>query len=280
MQSIFESILIWIKENIDKILFFFISAIIILIIYFILKKYIIRLKKKEQIDEVNAKNLIRLFKIVGYTFGTIFLAIAFAQELSYFAGIITVAGGTVIGFAAMSTLGNLIAGVLIIIRKPFKVGDRIFFKKRIADVIDIKLIYTVLKDLNNVKIFVPNQKLLKEEIENYGEENILRREIKVSIDYNEDPRKVEKAFFEVVGKFTNILKSPEPRVDIYEFLDYAIQYRLLVYINTSKIIPKIDFDLRRAIYYTFKDYQIGLVTPSIYKKVSSRISEDTIIPES
>ena len=267
MQTIFDDIWTWVIENFDQILFFSISLIVIYIVYLLLKNNIVRLKKKEKIDEINARNLIRLFKIVGYSLGIIALSIAFAQELSYFAGILTVAGGTVIGFAAMSTLGNLIAGVLIVIRKPFKAGDRIKFKNRVADVIDIRLIYTLLNDLNNVKIFIPNQKLLKVEIENFGQENILRREIKVSIGYDEDPRKVEKAFFEVAEKFTNILKSPEPRVDVYDFLDYAIQYRLIVYINSSKIIPKIDFDLRKAIYYTFKEYNIDLITPSLFKKI-------------
>lgn len=191
------------------------------------------------------------------------IAIQFAETLSLFTGLITVSAGTVIGFASMNTLGNLIAGIIIIASKPFRVGDRIYFLERIADVIDIKLIYTLLEDIDGVRISVPNQKLIKEEIQNFGSHKILRREIFITPGYDVDPRLVDKALIEAAEKFDNILQYPKPRVDVYEFLNNAVKYRLIVFINNSKIIPKFDFQIKKAVYYTCEDYKIDIRTPTL-----------------
>lgn len=272
-QNFIENLFGWLIENIDRLISVLIVIVIIILIYFVLKTQINRLKKKEKLDESNARNIIRLLKIISYTIALIIFSLLFAQELAYFTGIISIAGGTVIGFAAMNTLGNLIAGIIIVTRKPFQVGDRILYKKRVVDVLDIKLVFTKMEDLNRVKIFVPNQKLIKEEIENYGKDEILRREIFVSIGYEKDPRMVEKVLLEIAAKFTNLLTDPAPRVDLYDFLDYAIQYRLLVFIKNSRIIPKIDYDLKKAIFYSFKDYDLELVTPTILQLRESKAQE-------
>lgn len=76
------------------------------------------------------------------------------------AGFLALAGGTIIGFASMNTIGNVIAGTIVLISKPFKIGDRILFNKQFADVVPIDLIYTRMKTLDNVLISVPNQQLL------------------------------------------------------------------------------------------------------------------------
>ncbi|MGM0469415.1 MAG: mechanosensitive ion channel domain-containing protein [Promethearchaeati archaeon] len=183
--------------------------------------------------------------------------------MSLFTGLITVSAGTVIGFASMNTLGNLIAGIIIIAIKPFKVGDRIYFLERIADVIDIKLIYTLLEDVDGVRISVPNQKLIKEEIQNFGSHKILRREIFITPGYGVDPRLVEKALIGAAEKFDNILQYPKPRVDVYEFLNNAVKYRLIVFINNSKIIPRFDYQLKKAVYYICEDYKIDIRTPTL-----------------
>ncbi|MBD3212271.1 MAG: mechanosensitive ion channel [Candidatus Lokiarchaeota archaeon] len=220
----------------------------------------------------------RLFKLVVYIIVLTIIAIQFAETLSLFTGLITVSAGTVIGFASMNTLGNLIAGIIIIASKPFKVGDRIYFLNRIADVIDIKLIYTLLEDIDGVRISIPNQKLIKEEIQNFGSHKILRREIFITPGFDVDPRLVEKALIEAAEKFDNILQYPEPRVDVYEFLDNAVKYRLIVFINNSKIIPRFDYQLKKAVYYTCEDYKIDIRTPELIEMNEARFDQEPFNP--
>ena len=271
-----KNIINWFNEYIIPLTFTIITIIIAYIIYLFLKKQILRLKRKERIDHSNSKNLINFLKISLSIFVIVILSVHFSETFGLLTGIFTVAGGTIIGFAAMNTLGNIIAGLIIMVSKPFKVGDRIMYNKKLADIVEIKLVYTILKDIDGVSISVPNLNLLKGEIQNYGQDRILRRNIKISVGYDVDPRLVEKALLDAATKFKNILKYPEPRVDLYDYLDYAIQYRLIVYINNSKLIPKFDYDLRKAVYYSCQDYKIYLATPSLIKSVNQNKSHDIV----
>lgn len=256
----------WFLEYSIPFLISGLSIIVAYIIFRLIIKQLKRMEKKGAIDESNAKSLRRIFKIVISIVILVIIAVQFSETLSLFAGIITVGTSTVIGFASMNTIGNLLAGIIIVVTKPFKVGDRIYFLKRIADVVDIKLIYTILEDIDGVQISIPNQKLLQNEVQNYGVNKILRRRIYVTAGYNIDPEKVESALLKTATDFPNILQFPQPRVDVYEFLDNAIKYRLIVFINNSKLIPKLDFQLKKAIYYSLNKAGIDLRTPLLLEE--------------
>jgi len=269
----FQNIADFFIANIGPFITAGLTIFIAYLIYYVIKKQINRLQKIERIDESTAQNMLRLCRLVIFILVLTLITIQFAETLSLFAGLITVSAGTVIGFASMNTLGNLIAGIIIIMSKPFKVGDRIYFSEKIADVVDIKLIYTVFEDIDGVRISIPNQKLLKTEIQNFKQHKILRRAIFITAGYNVDPRLVEKASLETVERFSNVLKYPQPRVDLYDFLDNTIKYRIIVFINNSKIIPKFDFQLRKAIYYAFEDYKIDMRTPVLIEHFNESLDE-------
>jgi small-conductance mechanosensitive channel len=88
--------------------------------------------------------------------------------LGAISGVLTLLGGTILGFAAINTIGNAIAGFIVMTSRPFRIGDRILFKGQFADVIAIELIYTKIETLDKVLVSVPNQEMLKTEIENLG----------------------------------------------------------------------------------------------------------------
>ncbi|MFO8018336.1 MAG: mechanosensitive ion channel family protein [Promethearchaeia archaeon] len=268
-QTILEDIADWFTINILPFGVSIATLLISYVIYLIIKNSIQRLAKKGFIIKNTAKNLISLIQILIITIDFIVISIQFGETFGFLAGILTAAGGTIIGFASINTLGNLIAGLIIMTGKPFEVGDRIMFIGKLADIIKIKLMFTILEDINGVTITVPNQKMLKKEIENYGKNKVLRREVKITADYDTDPDKVEKALLEAAEGFNNILQFPEPRVELYEFDDYAIIYRLLVYINNSKIIPNFDYDLRKAVFLSCKNYGVEIRTPTLIQRVGS-----------
>lgn len=276
-QTLLDQMAGWINENFSPILFSILTVIISSILYMIIKKQVSRLKRKEKITETNAKNLLSLLKIAIYIIVLIVLSIQFTELFGTLAGVFTVAGGTIIGFAAMNTIGNIIAGLIVILSRPFEVGDRIKYLDRLADVVDIKLVYTVLKDVDGVIISVPNQELLKTEIKNYGKDRILRRKIYANIGYDAELETVEKALLEAASKFKTILKFPEPRVDVYELGDFAVKYRLIVYVNNSKILPKFNHDLRKEVLLTCRKYGLDLSTPSLIKSVETNPNKDVPI---
>ena len=267
----------WFSNNYIRILITTLILVISYVIYYLIAKVIGKKEKKGRINHETAKNLKNIIKISVAILAFTAITLQYQEVLEPFASVWTVAGGTVLGFAAINTIGNLIAGLIVILTKPFAVGDRIKYKGRLADVQEIKLVYTLLEDIDGVKISVPNQKLLKEEIENYGKDMIIRREIFFTAGYDDMPKRVKKVIIGATKSFKPILKFPEPRVDLVDFLDYAVKYRLIVFINNSKIIPKFDHQLRESVFYECRDNGIDLSTPMMVDtKLQSK--ENTSIP--
>jgi small-conductance mechanosensitive channel len=186
--------------------------------------------------------------------------------LGAISGVLTILGGTIIGFAAINTIGNAIAGFIVMTSRPFRIGDRILFKGQFADVIDIELIYTKIQTLDNVLVSVPNQEMLKTEIENFGKEKTIRRQVKITPGYEYGSQEVEQVLLEAARKVPRVLSSPEPYVRITEFKDYAIEYTLYVYINEIKKMREIDAELYKAVLESCKRKNIDIRTALLLRQ--------------
>jgi MscS family membrane protein len=117
----------WIFDNLIPLIITTLPIIISFIIYFIIKKQIRRFEKKEKLSEATARNLIKVVKylIILIIFSAIFFQ--FAESLGLVIALFPLVGGTIICFAAMTTIGNAIAGFIVMISRPFSVGDRILY---------------------------------------------------------------------------------------------------------------------------------------------------------
>ena len=175
-------------------------------------------------------------------------------------------GGTIIGFAAINTIGNAISGLIVMTSRPFEVGDRIFLNEQFADVVAIDLIYTKMLTLDNVLVSVPNQELLKVEIDNYGKKKVVRRHCTVTPGFEYGSLDVEKALLEAASKVKGVLKEPKPYVWITKFQNYAVEYNLYVFINDIKRLPEIDAELHRKVLETCKEHRIDISTPLLLKQ--------------
>ncbi|MFX1569221.1 MAG: mechanosensitive ion channel family protein [Promethearchaeota archaeon] len=266
-QNIIDVILGWIITNWQAILTVILAIIIGWLIFIIFRKQIKRLQKQEKLAEQTAKNLLRVSKILIILIIVSMILVQFVEAIGLITSLFTLVGGTIIGFAAISTFGNAIAGIIIMTSRPFVVGDFITYNNRIAEVYEIKLIYTVLIDFDRIKISIPNQKLLSDETENLGKNNVIRRKIKITADYSEDRLKVEKALLEAVEGIPEILKNPKPFVAITDFQNFAIEYTLFVFINDIKSMRRIEFNLRTSVLDSMNKYNIDISTPSIVKSI-------------
>jgi small-conductance mechanosensitive channel len=173
----------------------------------------------------------------------------------------------VIGFAAINTIGNALAGLIVMTSRPFVVGDRIFFNGQFADVVAIDLIYTKMLTLDNVLVSIPNQELLKAETDNYGKKRVIRRHCTVTPGFEYDSADVEKALLEAAGKVQGVLEEPKAYVWITRFQNYAVEYTLYVFISDIKRLPEIDAELHRKVLETCKEHEIDISTPMLLKQV-------------
>jgi small-conductance mechanosensitive channel len=260
----------WLLANWQSLAISVISAVVVYVAYRLLSKEITKLEKRNKLEENVAFSLRRAFK---WFFVLIAIGIVIAQfgfDVGLIAGFMALAGGTIIGFASMNTIGNAIAGIIVMVSKPFKIGDRIFFNKQFADVVAIDLIYTRMKTLDNVMISVPNQQLLTTEIDNYGKKSAVRRSCSVTIGYELSSEIVEKVLLEAAAKVEGVLKEPEPYVWVTNLYNFSVEYTLYVFISQIKMLPLIDSRLKRTVLDVCKQHGIDLTTPNLIQSVSGK----------
>lgn len=273
LSDFFSSFYELVSSNLYKIVFSTIAVIIIYVVYKLLTRQITKLKEQRRLEENIAFTLKRIFQWLSLL---IILTVVFAQfgiEIGIVAGLFALASGTIIGFAAMNTIGNAIAGIIVMISRPFKIGDRILFKNQFADVVAIDLIYTRMKTLDNVMISVPNQELLTSEIDNYGKKTIVRRSCSITAGYELTSKQVERALLEVATEVEGVLKEPKSYVWITNFGDFAVEYTLYVFTNQIKRIPEIDATLKKVVLETCKRYNIDISTPRLIQRVEDNTNE-------
>jgi len=149
--------------------------------------------------------------------------------------------GIAIGFAAKDTLSNLIAGVLLIIDRPFEVGDRIEVwtaptgSSTWGDVIDIGLRATKIKTTDNIVIVIPNNEIMKRDIINYTIiTSKIRVRINIGVAYDTDIEKVKELIIKVANLAEWIAKDPAPKVFVRNFGESSVDLQLRVWINDAR----------------------------------------------
>jgi len=258
----------WISSNLGRIVFSAAAIIIVFVVYKLLTRQITRLKEQRKLEDNIAFTLKRVFQwIAGLAIIVVIIA-QFGIEVGIIAGFLALAGGTIIGFAAMNTLGNAIAGIIVMTSRPFQIGDRIYFNNQFADVVAVDLIYTRMRTLDNVLVSVPNQELLKSEIDNYGKKTNVRRSCSITAGYALDPKNVEIALLEAASKVEGVLKEPKPYVWITEFGNFSVEYTLYVFVNQIRSLPKIDADLKRTVLETCRRHEIDISTPRLLRRIN------------
>ena len=231
LENIFHALMIILLASPAK------DFLLILLEYF--EKNIID-KTKTKVDDI-------IFDLINKFSGAIIYATAVVLALDIL-GInvmpfIAGAGvaGIAIGFAAKDTLSNLIAGVLLIIDRPFEVGDRIEVWSAPAgsaswgDVIDIGLRATKIKTTDNIVIIIPNNEIMMRDIVNYTIISTkIRVRINVGVAYDADIEKVKDLIINVAKSVDWISKTPAPRVVVRNFGESSVDLQLRVWIDDAR----------------------------------------------
>jgi small conductance mechanosensitive channel len=255
--------------ELDSILFSIVAVIIGLVLYKVAAREIGNLREQRRLDTHLAFTLTRIVQWI-ITLAVLSAILAhFGITVAMISGLLTLLGGTIIGFAAINTIGNALAGLIVMTSRPFRVGDRIFFNGQFADVIAIELIYTKMVTLDNVAVSVPNQQLLQDEIDNFGEHRVLRRHVSVTPGFEYESEDVESALLEAARGVSRVLSEPAPYVWITDIQSYAVEYTLYAFIDDVRALRAIDAELYRSVLNTCKDRGIDISTPLLLRQVQS-----------
>lgn len=149
--------------------------------------------------------------------------------------------GIAIGFAAKDTLSNLIAGVLLIVDRPFEIGDRIEVWNAPAgsatwgDVIDIGLRATRIKTTDNIVIIIPNNEIMTRDIVNYTAiSSKIRVRVNIGISFDADIRKAKEIIADVADSADWIAKDPPPKVVVRNFGESSVDLQARVWIDDAR----------------------------------------------
>lgn len=149
--------------------------------------------------------------------------------------------GIAVGFAAKDTLSNLIAGILLIIDRPFEMGDRIEVWSAPAgsatwgDVIDIGLRATKIKTTDNIIIVIPNNEIMKRDIVNYTLiSTMIRVRINIGISYDSPIEKAKKVLLDIAATADWIAREPPPKVVVRSFGESSVDLQLRVWISDAR----------------------------------------------
>jgi small conductance mechanosensitive channel len=184
-------------------------------------KLIKRIMLKSKVDET----LVSFVRHLSYVALLAFVVIAALNQLGIqTASFIAVLGaaGLAIGLALQGSLGNFAAGVLMIIFKPFKVGDFIDGGGVAGTVEKIEIFTTQLKTPDNKTIIIPNAKITGDNITNFNVKGTRRVDFVFGISYGDDIDKARGIIKEIIDQDERVMKEPEPAIVVSELADSSV----------------------------------------------------------
>ena len=178
------------------------------------------------------------------------------------ASVITVLGtaGAAIALSLQGSLSNLAGGIMLVIFRPFKVGDFVEASGVTGTVKEITLFYTVLNTVDNCRINVPNGALMNANIIDYSAEETRRVDLSFASAKSEDPQKIQSLMLEVMDQNEKVLKDPAPFARISGGTNEAMQFTVRAWCKTADYWD-VYFDLTQAI--TEKLGENGVQAPAV-----------------
>jgi small conductance mechanosensitive channel len=170
------------------------------------------------------------------------------------------AAGLAVGLALQGSLANFAAGFLMIIFRPFKVGDFIE-GAGVAGVVEaIHIFTTTLKTGDNKLIIIPNAKLSGDNITNYSAQETRRVDMTVGVSYDADLSVVRDVLNDIIGKEERVLTDPAPLVAVAELADNSVNFVVRVWTKTGDYWG-VKFDMTETIKNRFDAEGIGIPYP-------------------
>lgn len=230
-----------------------IIAIVIFIVGRIVIKWAVRLLKKicsKKLDAGVTGFLTMLTKVVLYVFLALIIVDRLGIPTTSFIAALTSAG-LAIGLALQGSLSNFAGGVLILVTRPFRIGDYISVSGLEGTVTEIGICYTKLVTTDNRVVVLPNGSLSNSNLVNVSAEPIRRVDLVVPMSYDDDIRSVKKMLAQLVDGRDGVL--PEQPVDIYvkEFADSSVNIGFRFWVKKEQYWDML-FEMQEEIRYAMQ----------------------------
>lgn len=241
-----------------------IGAILILIIGLAAAKWLGKrveryLERKERMDKTLIPLFVKMVKILVIVVTILAVLNKFGVET---ASLIAVLGtiGLAIGLALQGTLSNIASGIMLLLLRPFNVGDAVEIAGTAGVVDEIGLFVTDLHTFDNIAVTMPNSEIWGNEIKNYTRNPTRRVDLEFGIAYDDDMDKAMRIIHEVLDSDERVLDEPEPLIAVNNLGDNSVAILARPWTNTENVWP-LRFDITKRIKERFDEEEISFPFP-------------------
>ncbi len=181
------------------------------------------------------------------------------QSLAVFGGAL----GIGLGLGLQNIANNFLSGLILLVERPIKVGDRIEVGDLNGDVVHIAARSTWIRTNDNIVIIVPNSEFITGRVTNWtANDRQIRFAIPVGVSYSSDPDRVREILLEVASSHPDVLENPAPDVRFVGFGNSSLDFELRVWTTRQVQTPKVlQSDLYFAIFRAFRRHDIEIPFP-------------------
>ena len=240
------------------ILILVIGAIMVRVLRSVVKKM---LQKSKRVSETLEKFVIN---VLGKVLWVVVLMIALPRLGIDIAPLVAGLGvtGFIIGFAFQESLGNLAAGLMIILNQPFAVGDFIEAGGHSGSVWEINMMATTMTTGDNKKVVIPNRTVWGGPVVNYSAMETRRVDLVIGISYDADIGKAQATINQILKDNTRVLDTPDPIIEVEEMADSSVNLVVRPWCKNADYW-KVYFEVNRGVKEAFDREGIEIPFPQI-----------------
>ena len=170
--------------------------------------------------------------------------------------------GVAVGMALSGNLSNFAGGLIILVFKPFKVGDYIDGPGVSGTIKEIQIFHTILSTLDNRMIYVPNGMLSGNAVTNYSKQEMRRVEWVFGVEYGEDVKRVRAVLQRIINADSRILDTPAPIIVLGSLSASSVDITVRVWVKSADYWSVL-YDINEIVYTTFNEEGIGFPFPQL-----------------
>ena len=245
------------------------KSILLAILIFVVGRYVIRLINKLIANMLERRRVEPTIQSFLKSFTNILLTIllvitvisALGVNTTSFAALLASAG-VAIGMALSGNLQNLAGGIILLLFKPYKIGDYIEAQDVNGVVQEIQIFHTIILTVDNKQIYIPNGALSSGSITNYSAKELRRVDWTVGVEYGTDVEKVRAALMKLIDADNRILKDPAPFIALRELASSSVDFTVRGWVKSADYWG-VFFDMNKQIYEEFNRQGISFPFPQI-----------------
>ena len=270
MQEILDNPQRYVEMAIDFGIKIVVALLILIIGFWIIKmivKRVDKMMKKRHVDDALRRFFRQMISILLRVALIIAIITQLGVETTAFVALLG-AIGFALGMALSGTLQNFAGGVMILLFKPFRLGDYIGAQGHEGIVTEIQLFNTILLSLDNKKIIIPNGGLATNSMVNYTAETTRRVDWSFGVGYGDSSEKARKVILDILATNDKILSDPAVFVELGALADSSVNFTVRAWCKTEDYWD-VYFDINRKVYDTFDKEGLNIPFPQLDVHVSN-----------